>query len=212
MQRVIAVLAELRAGSSSRILAGDILAPPEIEKMSGAAGGHWHGGDLTLDRLGAAAAGGWHRALRDAGAWTLSLRLRHASVRRRHRHQRTQCRRGRARCDDDAGAGMSIVRSLNATALHARTADLCATNQWIEDSGFTVPASYSSPREEQWAFAERAALSDLSARQVWSFRGADAASFLSVCDARTTRRRCRRRARKKPIGATTAASCAAKAR
>src|SRR5690349_14847321 len=74
---------------------------------------------------------------------------------------------------------MSIMRSLNATALHARTADLCTTNRWIEDSGFTVPASYSSPREEQWALAERVALSDLSARQVWSFRGADAASFLS---------------------------------
>src|SRR6185436_13609339 len=37
----------------------------------------------------------------------------------------------------------------------------------------------SSAREEQWALAERAALSDLSARQVWSFRGKDAASFLS---------------------------------
>ena len=74
---------------------------------------------------------------------------------------------------------MSITRSLNATALHARTADLCTTNHWVEDSGFTVPASYSSAREEQWVLAERAALSDLSAQQVWSFRGADAASFLS---------------------------------
>lgn len=74
---------------------------------------------------------------------------------------------------------MSIMRSLNATALHARTADLCTTNRWIEDSGFTVPASYSSPREEQWALTERVALADVSARQVWSFRGADAASFLS---------------------------------
>ena len=74
---------------------------------------------------------------------------------------------------------MSIVRALNATALHARTADLCTTNAWLEDGGFTVPASYSSPREEQWALAERAALSDLSTRQVWSFRGPDAASFLS---------------------------------
>ena len=74
---------------------------------------------------------------------------------------------------------MSITRSLNATALHARTADLCTTNRWIEDSGFTVPASYSSAREEQWALTERVALSDLSARQVWSFRGPDAASLLS---------------------------------
>jgi len=74
---------------------------------------------------------------------------------------------------------MSIARSLHATALHARTADLCTTNRWIEDSGFTVPASYTSAREEQWTLAERVALADLSARQVWSFRGADAASFLS---------------------------------
>ncbi len=74
---------------------------------------------------------------------------------------------------------MSIVRALNATALHARTADLCATNVWLEENGFTVPAAYSSQREEQWALSERAALSDLSARQVWLFRGADAASFLS---------------------------------
>lgn len=74
---------------------------------------------------------------------------------------------------------MSIMRSLNATALHARTADLCTTNRWVEDSGFTVPAAYSSAGEEQWTLVERVALSDLSARQVWSFRGADAASFLS---------------------------------
>ena len=74
---------------------------------------------------------------------------------------------------------MSIVRSLNATALHARTADLCTTNIWVEENGFTVPAAYSSTREEQWVLSERAALSDLSARQVWAFRGADAASFLS---------------------------------
>src|SRR5260221_9904821 len=74
---------------------------------------------------------------------------------------------------------MSIVRSLNATALHARTADLCATNTWVQENGFTVPAAYSSPREEQWALSERVALSDLSARQIWSFRGVDAASFLS---------------------------------
>ena len=74
---------------------------------------------------------------------------------------------------------MSILRSLNATALHARTADLCATNAWVEDNGFTVPAAYSSLSEEQWALNERVALCDLSARQVWSFSGADAASFLS---------------------------------
>jgi len=74
---------------------------------------------------------------------------------------------------------MSITRSLNATALHARTADLCTTNRWVEDSGFTVPATYSSVREEHGLLAQRAALSDLSARQVWLFKGADAASFLS---------------------------------
>jgi aminomethyltransferase len=74
---------------------------------------------------------------------------------------------------------VSIDRSLNATALHARTADLCTTNLWLEEGGFTVPAAYTSMREEQWALAERAALCDLSARQIWSFHGADAASFLS---------------------------------
>jgi phytoene dehydrogenase-like protein len=52
VQRVIAVLQNYAPDLSSRILAGDVFSPPDIEKISGASGGHWHGGDLTLDRLG----------------------------------------------------------------------------------------------------------------------------------------------------------------
>jgi phytoene dehydrogenase-like protein len=52
VQRVIAVLQNYAPDLSSRILAGDVFAPPDIEKVSGAVGGHWHGGDLALDRLG----------------------------------------------------------------------------------------------------------------------------------------------------------------
>ena len=52
VQRVIAVLQNYAPDLSSRILAGDVFSPPDIEKISGATGGHWHGGDLTLDRLG----------------------------------------------------------------------------------------------------------------------------------------------------------------
>jgi phytoene dehydrogenase-like protein len=52
VQRVIAVLQNYAPDLSSRILAGDVFAPPDIEKASGAVGGHWHGGDLALDRLG----------------------------------------------------------------------------------------------------------------------------------------------------------------
>lgn len=52
VQRVIAVLSNYAPDLSSRILAGDVFAPADIEKVSGALGGHWHGGDLTLDRLG----------------------------------------------------------------------------------------------------------------------------------------------------------------
>jgi aminomethyltransferase len=65
------------------------------------------------------------------------------------------------------------------TPLHARTSDLCATNQWVEAAGFTVPAVYSSLREEQEALTTRVALSDVSARQCWLVEGADAAAYLS---------------------------------
>ncbi|MBP6012654.1 MAG: aminomethyltransferase family protein [Alphaproteobacteria bacterium] len=70
-------------------------------------------------------------------------------------------------------------RALSVTPLHARTAELCATNNWTEQQGFTVPALYASLREEHEALSERVALSDLSARQCWVFDGPDAAAFLS---------------------------------
>jgi aminomethyltransferase len=66
-----------------------------------------------------------------------------------------------------------------ATPLHARTAELCATNQWTEDEGFTVPAVYSSLREEQEALVTRVGMSDLSARQCWLVEGPDAGAYLS---------------------------------
>ena len=71
-------------------------------------------------------------------------------------------------------------RSYLATPLHARTAELCATNTWTEECGFTVPALYTTEHEEQDALLARVALSDLSARQCWTVQGPDAASFLSV--------------------------------
>lgn len=71
-------------------------------------------------------------------------------------------------------------RAQLATPLHARTAELCVTNLWVEDGGFTVPALYSSLREEQEALVTRVGLSDLSARQCWLVEGADAAAYLST--------------------------------
>lgn len=70
-------------------------------------------------------------------------------------------------------------RAYLATPLHARTAELCVTNAWTEECGFTVPAVYTSLREEEDALTTRVALSDLSARQCWLFDGPDAAAFLS---------------------------------
>jgi phytoene dehydrogenase-like protein len=34
------------------ILAADVFTPGDMETMAGVAGGHWHGGDLSLDQLG----------------------------------------------------------------------------------------------------------------------------------------------------------------
>lgn len=65
------------------------------------------------------------------------------------------------------------------TPLHARTAELCVTNLWTEEGGFTVPALYSSLREEQEALTTRVGLSDLSVRQCTLIEGADAAAYLS---------------------------------
>ena len=70
-------------------------------------------------------------------------------------------------------------RASLATPLHARTAELCTTNQWTEDDGFTVPAVYSSLREEQEALVTRVGMSDLSARQCWLVEGPDAGAYLS---------------------------------
>lgn len=70
-------------------------------------------------------------------------------------------------------------RAYQPTPLHARTAELCATNAWVEECGFTVPALYTSPAEEQHALTFSIALSDLSARQCWLFDGPDAGAFLS---------------------------------
>lgn len=66
------------------------------------------------------------------------------------------------------------------TPLHARTAELCTTNAWTEECGFTIPAVYTSAREEHEALTTRVALSDLSARQTWLIEGPDAAVFLGV--------------------------------
>lgn len=70
-------------------------------------------------------------------------------------------------------------RASLASPLHARTAELCATNHWTEEEGFTVPAVYSSLREEQEALVTRVGMSDLSARQCWLVEGPDAAAYLS---------------------------------
>ena len=72
------------------------------------------------------------------------------------------------------------ARSYLPTPLHARTAELCATNAWTEECGFTIPAAYASIREEQTALITRVTLSDLSARQCWTFQGPDTAAFLGM--------------------------------
>jgi len=66
------------------------------------------------------------------------------------------------------------------TPLHVRTAELCTTNAWTAQCGFTVPATYTSAAEEHAALTSRAALSDLSARQFWLIDGKDAAAYLSM--------------------------------
>ena len=70
-------------------------------------------------------------------------------------------------------------RTLTPTPLHARTAELCAANSWTAQGGFTIPAAYSSEREELETLTTRVGLSDLSARRCWTFEGPDAAAFLS---------------------------------
>jgi phytoene dehydrogenase-like protein len=50
--RVGATLRQYAPDLPDLILAADVFTPPDIERLTGSAGGHWHGGDLTLDRLG----------------------------------------------------------------------------------------------------------------------------------------------------------------
>jgi aminomethyltransferase len=70
-------------------------------------------------------------------------------------------------------------RSLFPTPLHARTAELCSTNQWATIGGFTVPQVYTTEQEEVDAVTTRVGISDLSARHCIRFDGPDAAAFLS---------------------------------
>jgi aminomethyltransferase len=74
-------------------------------------------------------------------------------------------------------------RSFLPTPLHVRTAELCATNNWTQECGFTVPSLFTSPQEEQDAIISRVALCDLSARQCLNFKGPEAATFLSAATA-----------------------------
>lgn len=50
--RVGAALRQYAPDLPDLILAADVYTPPEIEAFAGSPGGHWHGGDLALDRLG----------------------------------------------------------------------------------------------------------------------------------------------------------------
>lgn len=52
MGRVGAVLRQYAPELPDMILAADVFTPGDIEAAAGSAGGHWHGGDLTLDQLG----------------------------------------------------------------------------------------------------------------------------------------------------------------
>lgn len=75
---------------------------------------------------------------------------------------------------------LATSRSLLRTPLHVRTSELCAANAWIEDGGFTIPALYTSAREEADALVSRVAMCDLSARQCWNVQGPDGASFFDA--------------------------------
>ncbi len=50
--RVGATLRQYAPDLPDLILAADVFTPPDIERLAGGKGGHWHGGDLTLDQLG----------------------------------------------------------------------------------------------------------------------------------------------------------------
>lgn len=52
MSRVGAVLRQYAPELPDMILAADVFTPGDMETMAGVAGGHWHGGDLSLHQLG----------------------------------------------------------------------------------------------------------------------------------------------------------------
>jgi phytoene dehydrogenase-like protein len=49
--RLIAQLDARLAGLKSRVLAAELLTPPDIERETGASGGHWHHGEIALDQV-----------------------------------------------------------------------------------------------------------------------------------------------------------------
>jgi phytoene dehydrogenase-like protein len=53
MSRVGGVLRQYSPELPDMILAADVFTPGDMETMAGVASGHWHGGDLSLDQLGA---------------------------------------------------------------------------------------------------------------------------------------------------------------
>ena len=53
MRAVIAEISEYAIDLDSRIIAGEVLTPPDIEMQFGAPGGHWYQGDMVPDQLGA---------------------------------------------------------------------------------------------------------------------------------------------------------------
>lgn len=51
VKRVIDTIRLYASDISDKIIAGEILTPPEIEAKFGMAGGHWHQGDMSFDQL-----------------------------------------------------------------------------------------------------------------------------------------------------------------
>lgn len=51
VKRVIDTIALYAPDLTDKIIAGDILTPPEVEETFGAKGGHWHQGDMSFDQL-----------------------------------------------------------------------------------------------------------------------------------------------------------------
>jgi phytoene dehydrogenase-like protein len=51
MKRVIDTLREYAPDISQKIIAGELLTPPELEESFGVSGGHWHQGNMSFDQL-----------------------------------------------------------------------------------------------------------------------------------------------------------------